>query len=399
MSKAFEKLVREARGEMGKREAESVDWQAVDTKLFARIEREQRQERARFIASPGRRWAGLGVAAAAALFVAVLAGRGREAPSGALAVADARESAGEVMRVEGDGIVLIDGKPATKGAGLHVGDVIDARAGRMTIDRPGKVTYVVEPGTMALVTHVHGGMVLALERGTVEAQVVPVASGEAFAVDVGTSRVAVHGTHLRVERAGERVIVDLNEGVVTVGEAPRVGSLLGALVTAPAHAEFSAHDALDTLTVTHAVSAVRSPMVLEGPPRARADAVTPIEPASPKVEGAGGLHPQLPGTALAVRPEAHPQNGGAQALVPDPNAEATVAAAVRACMAERPRPENVTIEVSTSLHLDLNDDGTVHAARFDPPVAPDVNACAAPSIYRTRFQHPGAATIRIDFQN
>ena len=61
----------------------------------------------------------------------------------------------------------------------------------------------------------------ALDDGAFEAQVTPVPSGEAFAVDVATPtsivRIAVHGTHLRVARAGTRVTVDLTEGVVSIG--------------------------------------------------------------------------------------------------------------------------------------------------------------------------------------
>ena len=49
--------------------------------------------------------------------------------------------------------------------------------------------------------------------------------------------------------------------------------------------------------------------------------------------------------------------------------------------------------------LDLADDGSVRAARFEPPVAPDVNVCASPSIYRARFPHGGTATIRVDISN
>src|SRR5258708_4662206 len=71
------------------------------------------------------------------------------------------------------------------------------------------------------------------------------ATGEAFAVDVvnpdGTSsRIAVHGTHLRVARDGDHVVVDLSEGVVSIGAPARVGSTYGELVTAPAHAELTA---------------------------------------------------------------------------------------------------------------------------------------------------------------
>ena len=66
-------------------------------------------------------------------------------------------------------------------------------------------------------------------------------------------------------------------------------------------------------------------------------------------------------------------------------------------MAEQPRTDNVTVVVSTTLRLDLADDGTVRLARFEPPVAPDVNACSAQAIYRERFGHSGTVTIPVDF--
>ena len=45
----------------------------------------------------------------------------------------------------------------------------------------------------------------------------------------------------------------------------------------------------------------------------------------------------------------------------------------------------------------LIDEPSPGAARFDPPVAPDVNTCAAPAIYRQRFGHGGAVAIPVDF--
>jgi len=86
---------------------------------------------------------------------------------------------------------------------------------------------------------------------------------------------------------------------------------------------------------------------------------------------------------------------------PAPSAapEADLVGIVRRCMAERPRAENVSILMRTTLRLTLGDDGWVQSARFEPPVAPDVNACAAQSIYRTHFDHGGEATIAVDFKN
>jgi hypothetical protein len=205
---------------------------------------------------------------------------------------------------------------------------------------------------------------------------------------VGTSRVAVHGTHLRVARAGDRVVVDLNEGVISVGEAPRSGSVEGTLVNAPAHVEFMAADALGTLTQTHDPVAVRPGEAHSG------DLVSKLS--APKPAGSGSRL----GAPLST--ELHPEQRPAQPVprsTPSVGPGAAITAAVRTCMAERPRADNVTVVVSTTLHLELADDGSVRTARFDPPVAPDVNACAAQAIYKARFTHGGSIALSIDFTN
>jgi hypothetical protein len=286
---------------------------------------------------------------------------------------------------------------------LRLGDVIETHGVEVTLGRPGKLIFVVERDSSATVTHVRGALVVALVGGAIEAQVVPVAQGEAFAVDVGRSRIAVHGTHLRVARTSERVVVDLNDGVVSVGEAPRVGPTLGALVTAPAHAEFTDSDAQGTLRVTHDPSSVRPPAELsptavkttpagEGPATNASPAVTKVGTAT-VLAGPQHAEPHPPANALV--------SNLPMPVVPpaDPNAHAVIAGAVHACMAERLHAEDVTIVVSTTLNLELRDDGSVRSARFDPPVAPDVNACVAKSIYKTRFTHGGAVTIPVSFKN
>jgi hypothetical protein len=411
MSTPLERLICEAREDLGRQAVESVDWSKVERGLFARIQREDRTEcivphLQRIVWTMGA--VALSAAAAAALIIGRASEhRGFEATQGA-----AHEAAGNLVSVEGDGEVLVDGKPAAPGATLRLGDVVEARgAARATVERPGKVTFVLEGGARAAVEHVQGALVLSLERGGVEAQVVPVPQGEAFAVDVGHSRVAVHGTHLRITRQGDAsaagasvshasdlVVIDLSEGVVLVGEAPRLGSTSGMLVVAPAHAEFAADDAQGTLRVTHDLAKVRPPVGL-GPL------------AQPTVAPAAAVAVPLPHTdssdvhtpsALAASPHAEARSPSGnippQVSSPDPDAEASLAAAIRACFAERPSAANVTVSVFTTLRLNLRDDGTVQSARFDPPVAPDVNACAVQSIYRTRFAHGGSASVSVDFR-
>ncbi|MGH7440886.1 MAG: hypothetical protein ACRENE_34855, partial [Polyangiaceae bacterium] len=118
-------------------------------------------------------------------------------------------------------------------------------------------------------------------------------------------------------------------------------------------------------------------------------------PAAPAVAAHADAHPAAVGAVVAPPPASEP------APSPEPAAdpEAALQAAVKACMDPGAHAENVTVVVSTTLHLDLADDGTVRAARFEPPVAPDVNVCASPSIYRARFPHGGTATIRVDISN
>jgi hypothetical protein len=390
----LDKLIDEARAELGTREAQGVDWSKVDAGLFARIDRERRSERARFSAGPGRAVASVAVAmAAAAALVAVVAGRGHEPRQ----VADrgaSPESAGDILSVDGAGQAVVDGTPVTPGAPLRLGDVVEARGAQVTIERPGKLTLILEPGSRMAVTHVQGALIVALVRGAIDAQVVPVSSGEAFAVDVDGSRVAVHGTKLRVARTEDRVAVDLSEGVVALGKAPRLGSVLGALVTAPAHAEFASATVLETLTVTHEPSAVREPIA-----RARPE---PVGPQAAATALESNVPRPVAAAAAPAHAEGHPFASPAMAPQPalvEPNPQGSIAAAVRACMAERPRASDITVVVNTTLHLELGDDGSVRAARFDPPVAPDVNGCAAQSIYKTRFAHGGAVAIGIDFSN
>jgi ferric-dicitrate binding protein FerR (iron transport regulator) len=388
----LDERVREARSELGRREAAGIDWDAVDRGLFEaidRIERDQRAERraelSRGEGARGRFWglaaAGLGAAAVAALVV----GKVREPRPLDDVQATEEGEAGEVVAIDGAGSLLVNGTPAAIGTELHRGDVLEARGAQASIERPGKLTLEVERGTRATVTHVRGALVLSLADGAVEAQVTPVATGEAFAVDVDRSRVAVHGTHLRVERHGDAVVVDLNEGVVSVGDAPRTGSTMGALVTAPAHAQFSAASAEATLSVTHDPDAVRAAALLGAAPVK----VSPLPPAATSLPRTA---PTEPHGAIAGGPLSHagthapsPASPAPAAAPVDPNAESTLAGQVRRCMTEGTHADGVTVVVSTTLHLELNDDGSVRSARFEPPVAPDVNACAATSIYKTRF--------------
>jgi hypothetical protein len=398
MKDAFDKLIQDAREEWGNTEVGRVDWAAADRKLFARIARERRIEIDRLAPGNHRVWAFCAIAFTATAVAAIVGGKIQSEQLLDAKQVFAEGRMGSVLSlaaIEGDGEVFVDGRHAAVGSALGLGNVVEPQDAQPTVVLPAKVSFVVERWSRATVAHVQGPVVLALGAGAVEAQVAPIASGEAFAVDVGRSRVAVHGTHLRVARVGDHVVIDLNEGTVSVGDAPRIGSTSGALVTAPAHAEFSADDALGTLRINHDPLAVRPPLTLGASEQSNMS--FPTAAANSRSEA---RDPRVGSANAVAQPHAdsRPPSAALAPPVGDPNAEATLASAVRACLAERPSAENVTVSVRTTLHLALRDDGSVHLARFDPPVAPDVNGCAAQAIYRTRFTRGGDVAIDVDFR-
>jgi hypothetical protein len=388
---AIDALVREMRDETEAPPA--VDWAAVDERLFARI---REAERAEEVAARGRRvvWWPIAAALAVAAGVAFVVASPREsAPldqvgtgsSGVLGADGAKLLSGEG--------VTIDGHAASRGDVVRVGAIVETSTDRAELERPGKLTMWIEPSSKVSVTRGGSALVVALERGALEAQVVPVPEGEAFAVDVGPSRVAVHGTHLRVARDGEQVAVDLTEGIVSIGAPPRTGSTFGDLVTAPAHADFTSGNLAATLSVSHSPASVRAPFV----PPVVAGVDSPAAPPSPHLStpparpqvATSVTAPKGPTTAASVDPQP-------EAPAIDPHAESTIANAVRACLAAHPPAANVTVTVNTVVALDVGANGFATMARFTPPLAPDVQACAAAVVYKTRFASTGAVSIPVE---
>jgi hypothetical protein len=371
-----------------------LDWKKVDSALFARVEGEAAHVSA-LAAYRGRPspWVLLGcVAGIAAAGAVMLRPSGISPVQLGLPGGVVESSAGDLVFLSGAGDVLIDGAKASMKAGMraHAGESIKTRDTRVAFESSGRVSWLLEDESKVDVERAEGEgspLVLALERGAVEAQVTPVTSGEAFAVDVAGVRIAVHGTHLRVARDGDRVTIDLTEGVVSIGARPKMGATYGALVTAPAHAEFQAGSFQASLIVDHDAAAVRKsvnlrPMTEEGatsrvasssPPALRSEDQDP-EPSAPAR------------TAGSPRPAVVARN---------PNAEEVIQSAVRACAsAATLHSSDLRIIQNSTLTIVVQDDGFAHNANFDPPM-PDLQDCAARSIWATRFVDSGPHKIEI----
>ncbi len=393
------------------------DWEKIEQRLLARIETDRTTQASleRF-AGHRRVWGGVAGALAIAAGIAIFTGRPTthtldrgEAPQ-----APANASALLLCQGCGDGRgqVQVAGGVLSAGQNVRAGDVIETRGASAVFERPHAVTWQLEDASKVIVKKAGASLVLALDHGVIEAQVTPVAAGESFAVDVssdasdtggsesGVTRIAVHGTHLRVARVGPtRVLIDLTEGVVSIGAPPRAGSTNGVIVTAPAHVEIDLASPQTSLQVTHNPTAVHPPIDLA--------AVTHLQNLpngstshSAEARPKGSPSPTSPLPAGHVPPSSVPTPKAHEplnpVLVPDPDAESTIAAAVRGCASSHlPSldPSKLRVTVSSNLELRVSAEGLVEFARFDPPLRPEVQACAATSIYKTRFTHSGTVSI------
>jgi hypothetical protein len=384
-----------------------VDWSRLESRVMASIELEKPmllrdvEHVGTRAGSRSLRAGMLALAAAAAVAVFVRRDRDVALTGGAVATSNESASASSLRATEGAGDVRIGGVVATPGYVVRANDAIDVESARAVFERPRKVSWLLEQdGTQGAPAHVRvksagEPLVLGLDHGVIEAQVVPVSVGEAFAVDVATDhglvRVAVHGTHLRIARSGNRVVIDLTEGVVAIGVPPRTGVTYGTTVAAPAHVELDATN-LATLRIDHTPASVRAAVPLGGHELARPDMTSPSTHAAQLASPA----PTVPAK------EANPRSEDVSAVKRDPpkvpvHAREAISAAVRQCAIARGRSGDVHVTVSSSLRLRVSAKGVVESAQFSPPLLPDVQSCAAEAIYKTKLEETGLVTIPIQF--
>lgn len=397
-------VLQEARAIWLPRQAQ--DETEAERRLMARVaayESEQAR-RPRFAAGF---WAPVGfvtaVAAAALVFSQPKSeiADGARASSSSTAVAEPARTAprptapARLARVAG-GDLQVNGVATRDNVAVKDGQTLETRGGIATFEAPGRSYWLLESGTAVEVSRagaLGGAIVLALEVGAVEAQVTPVAAGEAFAVDVDSVRVAVHGTHLRVARAernGARITVDLTEGTILVGAPPKAGTTLGHQIVAPAHVEFLTSDLEGTLQVSHEASRVRAavdPASIGQASDSRALVASDPPPESPPVTS-------LP---TSVDATSGPGPRGTMPPIAKPlRATESIALAVRACADQTLHGGTGSVTISSVLTVDLRPDGGPRFATFEPPLAPDLQTCVANKVYAMRFTEPGPIRVPIE---
>ena len=363
-------------------------WDAMEARLLQSIAASERPRTLRHAgaATPGsalpRVLAFVAAAAAIALGITSVGGSG-ELP---------RAVAPEAHQLPATSVALAPGEAGTRGerdlSALRAGDVIESGDAPVTFARAGLAAWTLAPGSVARVRSMgHRGGVghtVALERGSIHAEVTPrdPAEGlvEAFAVEVGGTRVAVHGTAFSVTIEGDHVVVDVDHGAVAVGPVGNRGATTGHLLVGPSRAVFSLNGGRSARLLPRPPVAIAA---LDGRPVAEpVHAAAPGEiPGDAAVVAPSAPAPSAAKPSLPAHPAAKPQAEEAPAAVaapePPPLTVGIVSGRVHQCFqrAYEPSTSSVEMSISGTLKLTLNADGSVVAKQFDMPVKREVADC------------------------
>ncbi|HWA75792.1 MAG TPA: FecR domain-containing protein [Polyangiaceae bacterium] len=258
------------------------------------------------------------------------------------------------------------------GDSLTTEELIIAEDKPVEVKHAGRARWTLEPNGRALVLARGDVLRVRLIAGALRADVVPSPQPERFVVEAAGTRVAVHGTVFRVQLQGERTLVDVEQGVVSVGPRERPTQVT-AMLRAPAHGEFTLEGGT--------VSTVGAPRVASQ----RLRVVRPVQ--------APGVASAEPATPDAAAPEASAIHsltiGEVEAGV------ATAVDAINGCFKQHTEgSHNVHVSAETELTLDVSEAGVVTDVSFTPPLSPLVQSCAKREALSVHFA-PSSEGARI----
>jgi hypothetical protein len=402
----FEALDRVS-GELRAAEGPKLDWERVETGLFLRIDAEEAKKHGRVARTlvPSGLWRAFGFAAAAAAVMAIGAGatHGSANPAqdqAAIVPATEASAQGPALAPQAQPIAADVLAPAGANGerellSLHEGDVVEATSAALRFGHAGVVSWSLEPGSRAVIRSLGNagvGNTVALERGSIRAEVTPRAASEglieAFAVEVGGTRVAVHGTAFSVARVGEGAIVDVEHGAVAVGPVGHVGDTSGRLLVGPSRALVSLDGGRAARWLAPASAektAAASPVVAPVPPIAVVNDNEAIdEPKTADGDAIASPH----GAAFAPPARATATEAAAPAPLPAARqlSRASIEAHIARCFKQvyGSLPDGVSLSFSGSFTVKLDGDGAVLGGKFEPLVRPEVVTCMG-SAFDGRF--------------
>jgi len=231
-----------------------------------------------------------------------------------------------------------------KGDQLAPGTAVATVGEGRTVEHLLRASWTLAPHSRATLVTSGDVVLVRLEQGSLTARIVPSPRKESFVVEAADVRVAVHGTVFTVSLDERAVGVAVEEGKVLVG--PRATPGIGKLVASPASERF-------TLLGT--------PVAAE---RAEPATRSALRAPHPSVE------PSSPASSASAPPLGQP--------TPEQLNQATarVVELASTCFSQRTiASDGVRVTAHTVLSYRATPAGSIEAIQFEPPLAPNVQAC------------------------
>ncbi len=272
---------------------------------------------------------------------------------------------------------------------LKQGDVVEASSGPLSFGERGVLTWTLLPGGRVSVLSDGGAsqVVLSLDSGSLSAEV----SGDrGLVVRAGGGEVeTTRGVIFSVTRSSRGLFVQVDQGAASVGAEGGVGERH--LVEAPHRGKLAS----DGFSFELVPAPVAARVVVDG------SRVASTEPAPAPAPKPGDV------AVLDERPTRSPVPTAASALAasgpsaqaPAPLGEAAIRSRLMRCLvdaraaARSKSPDGVTVTVSSTLRIKVDDAGAVKAASFSPPLLPELQSCAV-FLFQERLE-PGARSVSI----
>lgn len=407
------RVMRQLIDELRNEQPPTVDWGRAEHHIRETIEPLARARRTGAPYWQRRAWLGASAFAAAAAAVVLMVSGPSSAPLRSVPEVGSVVSAGsQAQRFVVDGVATWTLAPSSR-AVLRCGtaECSETAGDRSRGRRAGLPSHA--PST---------AYVVVLERGALEADVVPQPDGspmtERFVVETAGVRVAVHGTKFTVERGTDEVTVEVLRGAVTVGPAGHRGLTTGHLLVAPARAAFSLDSARmarllppETTPIAATLGGTGSRPLAAGTVSPEGEAsgagIEPSEPTSDESDTAstpdGPPQPPQSGdpnqASGATEPTTEAQDPSApQQVLTLSDARARMVACLRAPASSSQARESVRVTISSTVRLSLDASRRIVAVQFTPPLKPALQGkCAGVVLGRRLEDASGSASFPVQF--
>ncbi len=271
---------------------------------------------------------------------------------------------------------------------LALGTHVTAGNQNVVIEHAGRARWTLEPHATAVVANSGEDLTLRLESGALSAIVVPSSKPETFAVEAGNTRVAVHGTAFRVERSGERVLVQVSEGTVAV-EPTQAHSDPSFLLRRDSRGNFGLDGRSGSIEGNASVILrdTRGQSRREIMPSDGARLPTPRLSSHSALGARAALNGARVGSAHT--PSTLEKAAGQPPLQPCisdiENGVTSAIELLNGCFRGKTQSASNRVSVSTGMSLSVAPDGSVRTVTFSPPLGPTVEDCAVIGLRKLVF--------------